>query len=133
MAYSESRPFSACSDIYSIGLKTLITDVPDTMGPSVAGRLTTRLLGGISQDNVPEIKLECLEIITDLLKRFGHDIEPEHENLMSTILQQLTNSKAVVRKRATASLGSLAIVLSDPLLKRLTETLLGMCFCLPTG
>ena len=92
MAYSESRPFSACSDIYSIGLKTLITDVPDTMGPSVAGRLTTRLMGGISQDNEPDIKLECLEIITDLLKRFGHDIEPEHENLMSTILQQLNST-----------------------------------------
>ena len=70
----------------------------------------------------------CAVIITDLLKRFGHDIEPEHENLMSTILQQLTDSRAVVRKRATASLGSLAIVLSDPLLKRLTETLLGMFF-----
>jgi cullin-associated NEDD8-dissociated protein 1 len=87
--------------------------------------LTTRLLGGISQDAVQEIKLECLDIITDLLKRFGHAIEPEHENLMSTVLQQLQHNRAVVRKRATASLGSLAICLSDSLLKRLTETLLG--------
>jgi cullin-associated NEDD8-dissociated protein 1 len=74
---------------------------------------------------VQEVKLECLDIITDLLKRFGHDIEPEHENLMGTVLQQLQHQRPVVRKRATASLGSLAICLSDPLLKRLTETLLG--------
>ena len=32
------------------GLKTLISDVPDAFGPSVAQRLTVRLLGGVDQD-----------------------------------------------------------------------------------
>lgn len=32
------------------GLKTLISDVPDSFGPSVAQRLTVRLLGGVEQD-----------------------------------------------------------------------------------
>lgn len=32
------------------GLKTLISDVPDACGTSVAQRLTVRLLGGIEQD-----------------------------------------------------------------------------------
>lgn len=43
---------------------------------------------------------------------------------METILTQLDNEKPVVRKRATAALGSLAVVLSEPLLNRLTENLL---------
>lgn len=33
-----------------IGLKTLISDVPDGFGASVAQRLTVRLLGGVEQD-----------------------------------------------------------------------------------
>jgi cullin-associated NEDD8-dissociated protein 1 len=40
---------SELRDIYSIGLKTLISDVPENMGRPVAQRLTGRLLGGISQ------------------------------------------------------------------------------------
>lgn len=32
------------------GLKTLISDVPDGFGASVAQRLTVRLLGGVEQD-----------------------------------------------------------------------------------
>ncbi len=116
-------------DIYSIGLKTLIADVPEEVGPAVANNLAGRLLGGIQQvrymdgvclcgpglagvlrqsflpvtdlsthcdakflpsshrfiksqrpalpntptrqDGVLEVKLECLDNLTDLLKRFG--------------------------------------------------------------
>ena len=32
------------------GLKTLISDVPDAFGGSVAQRLTVRLLGGVEQE-----------------------------------------------------------------------------------
>jgi hypothetical protein len=41
-------------DIYSIGLKTLISDVPEAMGDLVVDRLTARLTFGIkgSQDDV---------------------------------------------------------------------------------
>ena len=35
-------------DIYSIGLKTLIADVPPAMGPSVCRLLTRRLLSGVA-------------------------------------------------------------------------------------
>lgn len=40
---------SELRDIYSIGLKTLISDIPEAMGKSVAQRLCGRLLGGIQQ------------------------------------------------------------------------------------
>ena len=60
-------------DIYSIGLQTLIADVPDAMGPSVCRLLVKRLLSGIAAPPTAalEIKLECLDNMTDLIRRFG--------------------------------------------------------------
>ncbi|KAG5184831.1 armadillo-type protein, partial [Tribonema minus] len=108
-------------DIYSIGLKTLISDVPDATGPSVAKRLTARLLGGVQKE---EAKLECLDNLTDLMRRFGHEVEPEHNRVIEALLVQLGQERAVVRKRATACLGSIAVVLSDALLNKLVVHLL---------
>lgn len=123
-------------DIYSIGLKTLIADVPEEVGPAVASCLAGRLLGGIQQragagdggsgdKGALEVKLECLDNLTDLLKRFGRKVEGEHERVLLSGLQELRHPKPVVRKRANACLGALAVVASDALLNRLMEELLG--------
>jgi hypothetical protein len=114
----------ALRDIYSIGLKTLIADVPDSMGPLVCERLTTKLTAGIGKSPTEEIKRECLDLMNDLLKRFGHHNENEHGNIMSAIFEQLRHEKAVIRKRATSCLGSLAVVSSDSLLNDLITALL---------
>eukprot|EP00903_Cladosiphon_okamuranus_P016633 g15341.t1 len=111
-------------DIYSIGLKTLISDVPDAFGASVAQRLTVRLLGGVEQDKTVDIKLECLDNLTDLLKRFGREVESEHERIMMVVLKQLPHERVVVRKRAATCLGSVAVVVSEMLLNRLAVHLL---------
>jgi cullin-associated NEDD8-dissociated protein 1 len=111
-------------DIYSIGLKTLIADVPEAMGPSVAKRLTPRLFGGVAQDATVEVKLECLDNLTDLLRRFGREVEAEHEKIITCVTTQLASDKPVVRKRATACLGTVATIVADPLLNRLTAHLL---------
>lgn len=44
-----------------VGLKTLISDVPDAFGPSVAQRLTVRLLGGVDQDKTVRDGVESVE------------------------------------------------------------------------
>ena len=51
----------ALRDIYSIGLKTLIADVPEEMGLLVSERLTGRLLNGITRTGSDDIKRECLD------------------------------------------------------------------------
>ncbi|CAM9481770.1 unnamed protein product, partial [Ectocarpus sp. 8 AP-2014] len=106
------------------GLKTLISDVPDAFGPSVAQRLTVRLLGGVDQDQTVDIKLECLDNLTDLVKRFGREVESEHERIMTVVLKQLPHERVVVRKRAATCLGSVAVVVSESLLNRLAVHLL---------
>ena len=113
-------------DIYSIGLKTLITDVPEKMGPKVAAKLTTRLQNGISGAHHDDIKRECLENLAELMRRFGHLVIGEHEQIMTTVLSQLDHPKPVIRKKAATCLGSLAVVSSDALLNRLVEKVLEM-------
>ncbi|KAJ1458250.1 armadillo-type protein [Pelagophyceae sp. CCMP2097] len=111
-------------DIYSIGLKTLLKDVPDDMGASVCDRLTKRLLSGVAQDDKVEVKLESFENLTDLLKRFGQLVHDDHANILEVALKQLSDTKAVVRKRAAACLAALATSAEESLLEQLFSTLL---------
>ena len=60
-------------DIYSIGLKTLVKDVPEETGRGVAQRLIRRLLDGVGSDK-DDIRLESLECLSDLFKRFGREV-----------------------------------------------------------
>ena len=58
----------ALRDIYSIGLKTLIQDVPDEMGIVVADKLASRLLNGISRETTGEdTKKECLDNMVSMI------------------------------------------------------------------
>ncbi len=114
----------ALRDIYSIGLKTLIADVPDTMGALVTEKLTANLLTGISRPGSEDVKRECLDNMSELLKRFGGLNDKDHVDIMNGIVAQLDHDRMVIRKRAANCLGSLAVVSSDALLNRLVQTLL---------
>ena len=81
----------ALRDIYSIGLKTLIADVPDEMGALVSERLIGKLLNGITRAGCEDIKRQCLDNMSDLLKRFGHFIPKEHDDIMTAVIRQLDN------------------------------------------
>ena len=114
----------ALRDVYSIGLRCLIADVPEEMGPFLAEKLSSRLLRGITHAKVEEVKRECLDSLTELLRRFGYIVLREHEDMMHAVLKQLEYDKPIIRKRAALCLGALAVVCSDLLLGRLIESLL---------
>eukprot|EP00574_Skeletonema_japonicum_P010659 CAMPEP_0201716250 /NCGR_PEP_ID=MMETSP0593-20130828/2261_1 /ASSEMBLY_ACC=CAM_ASM_000672 /TAXON_ID=267983 /ORGANISM="Skeletonema japonicum, Strain CCMP2506" /LENGTH=1369 /DNA_ID=CAMNT_0048206003 /DNA_START=50 /DNA_END=4159 /DNA_ORIENTATION=- len=133
---------SALRDVYAIGLKTLVETVPDEMGNAVCHRLSSRLVDGIHTNsntspnsspssgddkNSEEIVLACLNVLTDLLTRFGstsNSIKMQHEPLLNVTLSQLASPRPIVRKRAGTTIGVLATVISDTLLHRLVERLL---------
>jgi cullin-associated NEDD8-dissociated protein 1 len=129
---------SELRDVYAIGLRTLVKTIPSSMGDRVAQRLVGRLLDGIrTLSTSEEIVLCCLDILTDLLGRFGASaisVTRQHEAILQMCLQQLSSSSAsasstaastaVVRKRAGNTMACLSTVLSDALLMRMVESLL---------
>ncbi|KAL3909672.1 MAG: hypothetical protein SGILL_007996, partial [Bacillariaceae sp.] len=82
---------------------------------------------GSNTSNPDEIVLSCLDILTDLLGRFGAtavSVTRQHEPILQICLTLLTGSSAVVRKRAGNTVGCLSVVLSDALLVSMVERLL---------
>jgi cullin-associated NEDD8-dissociated protein 1 len=71
-------------DIYSIGLKTLITDVPAATGDRVTALVTKSLLKGIA--GTSGVVAECLDILTEMLRRFGGSMDRDHVELMRQCL-----------------------------------------------
>ena len=117
---------SELRDVYAIGLRTLCKTVPSEMGDRVSQKLVKRLLEGIQSDN-EEIVLACLDVLTDLLGRFGASslhVTRQHEAILQLCLTQLSSESHVVRKRAGNTIGCLSVVLSDALLVRMVESLL---------
>ena len=89
-------------DVYAIGLRTLVKTIPSSMGNHVSERLVRRLLEGIRggstgplDTNKQEIILASLEILTDLLGRFGAtalSVTRQHEPILQMCLQQFGNT-----------------------------------------
>jgi len=150
LVLDETPAKSLLRDVYTIGLRTLVKTVPMNMGDIVSHRLAAGLMDGIRKHSknitVPssssnanttkaekdkckvaeEITLACLEVLTDLLTRFGSlsFITRQHKELMEVTLRQLASESHLVRKRSGNTIGCLAIVISDTLLYRLVESLL---------
>lgn len=57
------------------------------------------------QDMSTEIKCECLDILCDVLHKFGNLMAADHELLLSSLLSQLNSNQATVRKKTVACLG----------------------------
>ena len=75
-------------DIYSIGLKTLIKDVPKRMGAIVCANTASRLnLGIVHKDD--KVKMECLDVSTELLQAFGQHLRPQHHSFMKSVTEQV--------------------------------------------
>ena len=119
---------SELRDVYAIGLRTLVQTIPPRMGDPTSQRLVGRLLEGI-RGNEAEIVLSCLDILTDLLTRFGATamaMTRQHEPILQMCLHQIQHANAAsVRKRVGTTIGCLSVVLSDTLLVSMVERLLG--------
>ena len=61
-------------DIYAIGLKTIITSIPDDYGPDVSKKMIGYLIGGLTHINYDDVDRPtvCLDILKELLARFGN-------------------------------------------------------------
>ncbi|XP_012944580.1 cullin-associated NEDD8-dissociated protein 1 [Aplysia californica] len=114
-------------DISSIGLKTVITELPPsstTLAASICKKITTRLTNAISKQEDVSVQLEALDILGDLLSRFGGLLISFHITIKQALLPQLASPRLAVRKRAIIAIGHLVMSCSTALFNELIEFLL---------
>ncbi|XLR08365.1 hypothetical protein S83_036303, partial [Arachis hypogaea] len=108
-------------DIASIALKTIVAEVStQSLAQSILHSLSPQLIKGITGSMGTEIKCECLDILCDVLHKFGNLMASDHELLLSSLLSQLGSNQASVRKKTVACIASLSSSLSDDLLAKAT-------------
>lgn len=96
-------------DISSIGLKTVISElpqIPNTLAPNVCQRITGKLSNAIAKSDV-SVQLEALDILSDLLSRFGEPLIPFHEVILKALMPQLDSQRQAVRKRTIVAISHL--------------------------
>ena len=114
-------------DISSIGLKTVINELPLTtpaLAASVCKTMTGRLSAAIAQQEDVSVQLEALDILGDLLSRFGSLLVQFHPNLVDALSPQLKSPRLAVRKRAIICLGHLVISCDQTLYIKLINMLM---------
>ncbi|XP_010568546.1 PREDICTED: cullin-associated NEDD8-dissociated protein 2 isoform X1 [Haliaeetus leucocephalus] len=132
-------------DISSIGLKTVISELPpastgSTMTANVCKKITAQLTGAIGKQEDVSVQLEALDILSDMLSRYqrisfwqlcpaggcilGGTLYSFHSSILNCLLPQLTSPRLAVRKRAIIALGHLVLTCSGNIFSELTEHLL---------
>ncbi|WMV12836.1 hypothetical protein MTR67_006221 [Solanum verrucosum] len=59
-----------------------------------------------------EIKCECLDILCDVLQKYGNLMDTDHESLLTSLLPQLSSNQARFRKKSISCIGNLVISFS---------------------
>lgn len=65
------------------------------------------------------VQLEALDIIADMLLRFGPLLQSFHQTLLQALLPQLESHRQAVRKRTICALGNLVLSCNNALYTRL--------------
>ncbi|CAG9796700.1 unnamed protein product [Diatraea saccharalis] len=114
-------------DISSIGLKTVISELPlgsNTLAANVCKKITGRLSSAIEKQEDVSVQLEALDILADLLSRFGGLLISFHPLLLSSLLPQLASPRQAVRKRTIVALSHLVMSCNASLYNKLIDHLL---------
>ncbi|XP_070594405.1 cullin-associated NEDD8-dissociated protein 1-like isoform X2 [Erythrolamprus reginae] len=116
-------------DISSIGLKTVISELPppstgSTMTANVCKKITSQLTGAIGKQEDVSVQLEALDILSDILSRLGGTLYSFHSSILNCLLPQLISPRLAVRKRAIIALGHLVLTCNGNIFAELMEHLL---------
>ncbi|CAH0695118.1 unnamed protein product [Spodoptera exigua] len=114
-------------DISSIGLKTVISELPlgsNTLAANVCKKITGKLSSAIEKQEDVSVQLEALDILADLLSRFGGLLITFHPMLLNSLLPQLASPRQAVRKRTIVALSHLVMSCNASLYNKLIDHLL---------
>eukprot|EP00850_Spirogloea_muscicola_P001350 SM000005S17147 [mRNA] locus=s5:408611:419235:+ [translate_table: standard] len=112
-------------DIASIALKVVVAELPGgQVANSVLQSFTPKLIKGIAApETSTEVKSDCLDLLADVLQRFGWMMMEQHKQMLDALLVQLDSPRAGLRKRAIQCLASLSSSMSDALLLGVTRAI----------
>lgn len=110
-------------DIASTAMKTMVAEIPSDFSNAIR-KLATPLVQGIDKCQDDSVKLEVLDVLNDVIKRFGAIVCEDHERLQAILLKELGSRSAAMRKKAIVCLASLCIYTSDTLFNTVVKTLL---------
>ncbi|CAM0946643.1 unnamed protein product [Alopecurus aequalis] len=106
-------------DTASIAMRTIIAAVTITsLAEKILVSLAPQLINGVTSGKSAAIKCECLDILSDVLHRFGNLITKFHGHMLTALLTQLSSTQAIVRKKSVSCIASLGPCLSDDLLAK---------------
>ncbi|KAF5287245.1 hypothetical protein FQR65_LT12289 [Abscondita terminalis] len=112
-------------DISSIGLKTVISELPQAPGGlsgNICKRITGHLTTAIEREDV-SVQLEALDIVADLLARFGNVLSSFHLSILTALLPQLYSLRQAVRKRTIVACSNLVLSCNNTLYTKLVDHL----------
>lgn len=103
-------------DIYSMAIRSINNEINEECAISMIKTVYPRLMRGLSSSD--EVREECMEILTDIFKRFGQLLLKNQslvnkDELMKVIPDQLGHERQSLRKKATNCMGALAVILNS--------------------
>ncbi|RCH96938.1 Cullin-associated NEDD8-dissociated protein 1 [Rhizopus azygosporus] len=112
--------------IASVSLKTVIAEINQHQGGRVCARIIPKLLRNIQSENATyEMEMDTLDILAEILTRFGTQISLENQaEIQNALLFSLNHQRPAIRKRATVAIGYLVIHTNDSLFHQLVTYLL---------
>ncbi|VDK21312.1 unnamed protein product [Anisakis simplex] len=116
-------------DVSSIALKTVISELPPSntaLTSNVVKRVVPKLTDALKESAPTEasVRLEVLDIVADVLLRYGANIAIYHNQLQEVLFTQLTSERQALRKRSVLALGNLMAVSSAPLYQSTMQSLI---------
>ncbi|VDD93477.1 unnamed protein product [Enterobius vermicularis] len=116
-------------DVSSVALKTVVSELSpsDNMSASVIKRIIPKLTSAL-RDVAPteaSVRLEILDIIADVLLRYGFALTTYLVPLQEVILAQLFSDRQALRKRSLVALGNLMIAAPKTLYASTLDSLIG--------
>lgn len=102
-------------DIATTALKTMVQEIPSDFTNTIK-KMASPLVCGL-EDAPLDVKLDMLDVLNDILKRFGWVVSNDHEQLQRVLLKELDSARSAVCKKAIVCLGSLCVYTNDELFK----------------
>jgi cullin-associated NEDD8-dissociated protein 1 len=113
-------------NISATALKTIVLEVPEAGCSAAVKDAAAQLVGGVENTKLSlECRRECLDLLTEVCRRFASHVAPLHTRLSAVLLRELSSGNDAMRKRATVCIGAVVPSFADKLFEDFVASLIG--------